>query len=162
MPRGVVGSTSTDQPFAWAQVPGIAKPGPKMSAAALLANMKLLAQYGLTNKYSRDNTVNPMVTYARIARPKETQDGLLSLANSTYDAVQSLPQNGSLVDKAAGVVTSVGDSILAVPNFLAKIASSAFWIRALLIVGGIALLAIGIVLIVKQLGYEQLLPKGVR
>jgi len=133
-----------------------------MDAATLLANMKVIAQYGITNHYSRDNTVNPMVTYARIARPKQTQAQLLSFANSVYDAVKSLPQNGSLIDKASQKVAGIGDAILAVPNFLAKLASGAFWIRFLLIVGGAALLILGIVLLVKQLGYSAILPSQLK
>jgi hypothetical protein len=158
--------TPVQTPFDWHSVPGIATPTPKMSSAGLLANLKLLAKYGLDNHYTRDNTVNPMVTYARIARPKSSQTTLLSLANAAYDAVHSLPEYGSAIDKGAAAIAGAGEAIkgavLAVPNFLRALVSGALWLRILFGLGGIALIAVGVVLLVKQLGYSQLLPKGIR
>src|SRR5215831_21088312 len=88
---GAPGASPSDAttPFDWAQVPGIAPPSIKMDSAGLSANLKLIAKYGLDNGYVRDATVNPMVTYARICRPKSSQATLLSLANAQYDAVKS-------------------------------------------------------------------------
>lgn len=133
------------------------RPTPGRAAAnrALIVSLRALAAYGLTKKEPRAVTIQRMVAYIYSVKPNAA--GAQSLAQTAYDAVLNKPTSvwselirNPIASWQAGI-DNVVNPIRSVLDALGAVLSGALWLRVLLALGGVVLLAIGLKLLLGQL-----------
>lgn len=133
------------------------RPTPGRAAAnrALIQSLRALAAYGLTKGEPRSTTIARMVAYIRYVKP--TAAGAQSLAQTTYDAVLNKPTStwSELITNPIASWQQGIDNVVKpfanVLDALGAVLSGALWLRVVLALGGVVLLAIGLKLLLGQL-----------